>query len=68
MSAKLLRIVVAIILANAVCQAQQETASAPHFAAGIKLSSLGIGGEAAIPFGLAQGRLRSRGCHGWRRR
>ena len=49
MSAKLLRIVVAIILANAVCQAQQETASAPHFAAGIKLSSLGIGGEAALP-------------------
>src|SRR5712671_5198759 len=31
------------------CIAQHESASAPHFAAGIKLSLLGIGGEAAIP-------------------
>ena len=46
---KFLRIVTAIVIANAICQAQQEAASAPHFGAGIKLSLLGIGGEAAIP-------------------
>ncbi|HEU0047527.1 MAG TPA: hypothetical protein VFQ43_07980, partial [Nitrososphaera sp.] len=46
---KILRIVAAIVIANAICQAQQEAARAPHIGAGIKLSLLGIGGEAAIP-------------------
>jgi hypothetical protein len=46
---KFLRIVVAIVVANAICQAQQEAATTPHIGAGIKLSLLGIGGEAAIP-------------------
>lgn len=46
---KFLRIVTAIVIANAICQAQQEAARTPHFGAGIKLSLLGIGGEAAIP-------------------
>jgi hypothetical protein len=46
---KFLRIVAAIVIANAICQAQQEAATSPHFGAGIKLSLLGIGGEAAIP-------------------
>jgi hypothetical protein len=41
--------VAAIVIANAICQAQQEAATSPHFGAGIKLSLLGIGGEAAIP-------------------
>ena len=36
-------------LSSRLCPAQQETASAPHLAAGIKLSLLGIGGEVAVP-------------------
>lgn len=46
---KILRIVLGITIANGICQAQQEAARAPHFAAGIKLSLLGIGGEVAVP-------------------
>src|SRR5215467_4706575 len=46
---KFLRFIVGITIATGICQAQQETARAPHIGAGIKLSLLGIGGEAAIP-------------------
>ena len=46
---QLLRLVVGITIATGICQAQQEAAHTPHFAAGIKLSLLGIGGEVAVP-------------------
>jgi len=46
---RLLRVVIGIVIANGICQAQQEAARTPHFAAGIKLSLLGIGGEVAVP-------------------
>src|ERR1051326_7064317 len=46
---KFLRLVLGITIATGICQAQQEAARTPHFAAGIKLSLLGIGGEVAVP-------------------
>src|ERR1041385_5266408 len=45
----ILRLVIGITIANGICQAQQEAARTRHFAAGIKLSLLGIGGEVAVP-------------------